>query len=44
LITGSIGGWILWVWGPKLGRSSPVPAILCGVIAAVLYAGCLLVV
>jgi membrane associated rhomboid family serine protease len=44
LITGAIGGWILWVWGPKLGRNSPIPAIVCAVIGGLLYAGCLLVV
>jgi membrane associated rhomboid family serine protease len=45
LIAGSIGGWILWEWGPRLGRNTPpaLPVVACGAIAVALYAGCLVV-
>lgn len=45
LIAGAVGGWILWEWGPRLGRNTPpaVPVVVCGAIAAALYAGCLVV-
>jgi membrane associated rhomboid family serine protease len=43
LVAGGVGGLILWEWGPRLGRSSPVPVIACFAIAGVLFAGCLLV-
>jgi membrane associated rhomboid family serine protease len=43
LIAGAIGGLILWEWGPRLGRRSPLPVIACFAIAAALYVGCLLV-
>ncbi len=44
LIAGAIGGWILWVWGPRLGPKSLVPELLCAGLALALYAGCFLVV
>jgi membrane associated rhomboid family serine protease len=43
LIAGGIGGLILWEWGPRLGRRSPLPVIACFAIAGALFAGCLLV-
>jgi membrane associated rhomboid family serine protease len=43
LVAGGVGGLILWEWGPRLGRRSPVPVIACFAIAAALFAGCLLV-
>jgi membrane associated rhomboid family serine protease len=44
LIAGSVGAWILWVWGPKLGRDSQLPTLVCLILALALYAGCFLVV
>jgi membrane associated rhomboid family serine protease len=44
LVAGAVGGWILWYWSPRLGRSSPLPALACLALAGLLYAGCLLVV
>jgi hypothetical protein len=40
-----VGGWILWEWGPRLGRTTPpvLPVLACGAIAVALYAGCLVV-
>jgi membrane associated rhomboid family serine protease len=45
LIAGAVGGWILWEWGPRLGGKAPpvLPVVACGAIAAVFYAGCLVV-
>jgi membrane associated rhomboid family serine protease len=43
LIAGGIGGLILWEWGPRLGRRSPLPVIACFAIAGALFVGCLLV-
>jgi membrane associated rhomboid family serine protease len=43
LVAGGVGGLILWEWGPRLGRRSPVPVIACFAIAAALFVGCLLV-
>jgi membrane associated rhomboid family serine protease len=44
LVAGAVGGWILWYWSPRLGRSSPLPVLACLALAGLLYAGCLLVV
>jgi membrane associated rhomboid family serine protease len=43
LVAGAVGGWILWAWGPRLGRGSPLPVATCVALAGALYAGCLLV-
>jgi membrane associated rhomboid family serine protease len=43
LVAGGVGGLILWEWGPRLGRRSPIPVIACFAIAAALFLGCLLV-
>jgi membrane associated rhomboid family serine protease len=43
LITGLVGGWILWEWAPRLGPRSALPLIACGAIAVALFVGCLLV-
>ena len=43
LISGAVGGWILWVLGPRFGPKSVVPEVLCAVLALALYAGCLVV-
>jgi membrane associated rhomboid family serine protease len=45
LIAGGVGGWILWEWGPRLGRSAPtpLPVLACAAIAAALFVGCLLI-
>jgi membrane associated rhomboid family serine protease len=43
LIAGALGGWILWVWGPRLGKGSTLPTLLCAGIAVGLYAACLAV-
>lgn len=43
LLAGGAGGWLLWELGPRLGRRSPLPVIVCGAIAAALYVGCLVV-
>jgi membrane associated rhomboid family serine protease len=44
LIAGAVGGWILWVWGPRLGERSLVPLLLVVTLALALYAGCFVVV
>jgi membrane associated rhomboid family serine protease len=44
LVTGAAGGWLLWVWGPRLGREARmVPVGVCAVLALALYGGCLVV-
>jgi membrane associated rhomboid family serine protease len=43
LIAGTLGGYILWVVGPRMGPRSPAPLIACAAIAATLYVGCLVV-
>jgi len=45
LITGAVGGWLLWVWAPRLGPplARTVPPLVCLALAGVLYAGCLAV-
>lgn len=43
LAAGVVGGWIIWVWGPRLGPRSPVPVITCLALAGALFAGCLAV-
>jgi membrane associated rhomboid family serine protease len=44
LLAGALGGLILWWWGPRLPRNSPLPMIVLFAVAAAFYAGCLLVV
>jgi membrane associated rhomboid family serine protease len=43
LVAGAAGGWILWEWGPRLGRSTPgpLPVLACAAIAGALFVGCL---
>jgi membrane associated rhomboid family serine protease len=45
LAAGGVGGWILWEWGPRLGRGAPtvLPVLACGALAVGLYAGCLVI-
>ena len=43
LVTGAVGGWVLWELAPRLGPRSPVPVAVCVAIAGALYAGCLAV-
>jgi membrane associated rhomboid family serine protease len=45
LVSGVVGGWLLWEWGPRLGsrRGQVVPVAICGVMAVALYVGCLVV-
>ncbi|HEX5365851.1 MAG TPA: rhomboid family intramembrane serine protease [Acidimicrobiales bacterium] len=43
LVAGAVGAWIFWELGPRLGPRSPVPAVACLAIVAVLYVGCLVV-
>jgi membrane associated rhomboid family serine protease len=45
LVAGGVGGWILWEWGPRLGRSAPtaLPVLACAALAVGLYAGCLVI-
>jgi membrane associated rhomboid family serine protease len=44
LLAGALGGAILWYWGPRLPRNSPLPMIALLVLAGAFYAGCLVVV
>jgi membrane associated rhomboid family serine protease len=44
LVAGAVGGAILWWWGPRLPRNSPLPMIALLVLAGALYVGCLAVV
>jgi len=43
LIAGAIGGAIIWWWGPRLPRNSPLPMLACLVLAGALFVGCLVV-
>ena len=43
LAAGALGGWILWEAGPRFGPKSPVPVLVCGLLAVALFAGCLAV-
>jgi membrane associated rhomboid family serine protease len=43
LVAGGVGGLVLWEWGPRLGRRSPLPVLVCLALAGALFAGCLAV-
>lgn len=44
LAAGAVGGFLLWVWGPRLGRQARlVPVGACALLALVLYGACLAV-